>query len=125
METVVKSGYDEFLELIYIPKVKQFDLSVFIDYHKHNPIKYRIGVLSKDIDSLTSYKKGDVVLFEMHDPKQCYGRNSIDEANRAMSRVTICIPSCLLFKDDDRNKYSTVKCMVWVPIDHIDYEIKL
>ena len=122
MET--KSPRDERIEQakkeLKIHKVPKVDISTFLQLKKEKP-KMKIGVLGKKIEGLTSYSKGDMVLFTPYTVEESYGNMLWDDMEKYCNLCTIEVPSDRYFKKESRA--TTIKTIVGVPLDHIEYEI--
>ena len=105
-----------------VPEIPvQIDLSPYLKVCANNP-KMRIGFLNSKIDGLTSYKKGDMVLFTPYTVEEEYGKHLWEDLKKHVQLCTIEVPASLYFKD---NKCLSIKCMVCVPQSYIGYEIKI
>ncbi len=103
-----------------IPKIPTMDLSSFIKIKNKNK-KMKIGVLNDKIDGLTSYKKGDIVLFTPYTVEECYNKMLWAEMEQHIKLCTLEVPSDRYFKGE--SNIPTIKTMVCVPLHYIDYEI--
>lgn len=103
-----------------VPEIPIKDLSYFIKIKEKNP-KMKIGILNKDINGMTVYKKGDIVLFTPYTIDECYGKMLWEEIEYYISLCTIEIPSERYFEGESNTP--TIGTMVSVPLKFIEYEI--
>ncbi len=119
MATLIEE-IEEIKKELKIREIPKMDLSTFVKIQAKNP-KMKIGVLNSGIDGLTSYKKGDIVLFTPYTVEECYQKMLWAEMEQHIKLCTIEVPSSLYFKKE--SNISTIKCIVCVPIKYIEYEI--
>lgn len=114
--------YKVIAEQLGVPKIPVLDLSHYIAIKKERAHSgMRIGVLKDNIDGLTSFKAGEIVLFTPYTVEESYGNMLWKDMERHVKLCTMEVPSSRYFSGESR--ISTVKTTVGVPMKFIAYEI--
>ena len=105
---------------IKIPQIKQMDYSMCVKYVKYannSKKELRVGILAKEIGGLTTYKAGDIVLFQPYTFEDGYMRLDIKELQHSVNHCTV---HSLWELNGKLTEYKTI---VYVPLSHIAFEI--
>ncbi len=100
-----------------IPKIPQIDLGPFLREIQRDP-KKKMGLLKQNIDSLISFKVGELVLFTPCTVEDCYGKMEWDEMKHRLK-------FCTIETFTSAGTGTITKTMAGVPLDYILYEIKI
>jgi len=115
-----------------VPKIRKCKTTKKQGLQNYIAIKYtpmhikqgmKIGVLKNDIPSLSSYKKGELVLYTPYTVQEAYNNMLWDDMKKFVQKCTIEVPSSWYFKGE--SNISTIKTMVGVPLSYIAYEINI
>lgn len=116
----METDIEQIKEELKLPQIPQYNLQPYTAVKARNKGMH-IGVLKESIQSLTSYKKGDIVLYTPYTVEESYGKMLWSEMLQHCKLCTIESPASLYIKDDSNT--FTVKTIVGVPLSCIEYEI--
>lgn len=105
-----------------VPVIPKMDLSEYFYIQNENP-KFKIGVLSRKLSGLTSFEKGEIVLFRPYTVEESYGNMLWAEMEKHVKLCTMEVPNSRYFTGESR--ISTNKTIVGVPLEFIEYEITI